>query len=95
MERVSWIQNGSEFRRVEGNITNVETLPVGIYNVDFSPLSGWSLELVAEKFEFSYKLYGLQNHFVQHVLKTFNNTKGNLGILLNGTKGTGKLYIYG
>lgn len=90
MEKVSWIQNGSEFRRVEGNITNVETLPVGIYNVDFNPLSGWSLELVAEKFEFSYKLYGLQNHFVQHVLKTFNSTKGNLGILLNGTKGTGK-----
>ena len=90
MEKVSWIQNGSNFKRVEGNISNVESIPVGIYNVDFNPFGGWSLEKIAEKFEFGYKLYGLQNHFIEHVLKTFNNTKGNLGILLNGTKGTGK-----
>lgn len=90
MEKVSWIQNGSNFKRVEGNISNVESIPVGIYNVDFNPFGGWSLEKTADKFEFGYKLYGLQNHFIDHVLKTFNNTKGNLGILLNGTKGTGK-----
>lgn len=90
MEKVSWIQNGSNFKRVEGNISNVESIPVGIYNVDFNPFGGWSLEKTGERFEFGYKLYGLQNHFINHVLKTFNNTKGNLGILLNGTKGTGK-----
>jgi broad-specificity NMP kinase len=32
----------------------------------------------------------LENEFVDHVLKTYENTIGNLGILLNGTKGTGK-----
>lgn len=90
MEKVSWIQNGSNFKRVEGNISNVESIPLGIYNVDFNPFSGWSLERTAEKFEFGYKLYGLQTNFINHVLKTFNNTKGNLGILLNGIKGTGK-----
>jgi len=90
MEKVSWIQNGSIYRRVEGTVSNVESVPVGIYNIGFNPLSGWLLEYTAEKFEFGYKLYDLQTHFVQHVLKTFNNTKGNFGILLNGTKGTGK-----
>lgn len=90
MEKVFWIQNGSTYRRVEGTVSNVESVPVGIYNIEFNPLSGWSLEYTAEKFEFGYKLYGLQTHFIQHVLKTFNNTKGNFGILLNGTKGTGK-----
>jgi len=90
MEKVSWIQNGSNFKRVEGNISNVESIPLGIYNVDFNPFGGWSLERTAEKFEFGYKLYGLQTNFINYVLKTFNNTKGNLGILLNGIKGTGK-----
>lgn len=90
MERVSWIQNGSEFRRVEGNVANVESIPVGIYGINFNPMAGWSLERTGDKFIFDYKVYGLQNRFVQHVLKTFRNTKGNLGILLNGVKGTGK-----
>lgn len=90
MEKVSWIQNGSNYRRVEGAISNVDSVPVGIYNISFSPLSGWSLDYIAEKFEFPYKLYGLENNFINHVLKTFNNTNSNLGILLNGTKGTGK-----
>lgn len=90
MEKVSWIQNGSNYRRVEGNISNVESIPVGIYNVCFNPLAGWSLEYTTEKFEFPFKLYGLENQFIDHVLKTFNNTKSNIGILLNGIKGTGK-----
>jgi len=90
MERVSWFQNGSKFTRVQGNVTNVDKIPVGIYNVNFNPMEGWSLELVAEKFAFPYKVYGLQTHFVKHVLTTFRATKGNLGILLNGVKGTGK-----
>ena len=90
MEKVSWIQNGSNFKRVEGNVSNVESIPIGIYNVKFEPFGGWSLEKTGEKFEFNYKVYGLQTHFINHVLKTFEHTKGNLGILLNGTKGTGK-----
>ena len=90
MEKVSWIQNGSNYRRVEGTIANVDSVPVGIYNVSFSPLAGWSLDYIAKKFEFPYKLYGLENNFINHVLKTFDNTNSNLGILLNGTKGTGK-----
>ena len=90
MEKVSWIQNGSNFKRVEGNVSNVDAIPVGVYNIDFNPFGGWSLERTADKFEFGYKIYGLQTKFIEHVLKTFNNTNGNLGILLNGTKGTGK-----
>ena len=90
MEKVSWIQNGSSFKRVEGNVSNVESIPVGIYSVRFDPFGGWSLEKTGEKFEFNYKVYGLQTHFIDHVLKTFKHTKGNLGILLNGIKGTGK-----
>lgn len=94
MEKVSWVQNGPVFRRVVGNIANVDSIPVGIYSIKFNPMEGWSLEQTGEKFTFDYKVYGLQQQFVQHVLKTFKNTKGNLGILLNGVKGTGKIYKY-
>ena len=89
MERVSWIQNGSNYKRVEGNVSNVNTVPKGIYNVGLS-ITGWYLERTADEFVFNYKVYGLQSKFMQHVLTAFENTKGNFGILLNGTKGTGK-----
>lgn len=89
MERVSWIQNGSNYRRVEGNVSNVDAIPKGIYNINLSMI-GWSLERTADEFVFDYKVYGLQSKFMQHVLTAFENTKGNFGILLNGTKGTGK-----
>ena len=89
MERVSWIQNGSNYKRVEGNVSNVDTVPKGIYNVGLS-MTGWYLERTADEFVFNYKVYGLQSKFMQHVLTAFENTKGNFGILLNGIKGTGK-----
>lgn len=89
MERVSWIQNGSNYRRVEGNVSNVDTVPKGIYNIGLS-MTGWYLERTADEFIFDYKVYGLHTKFMQHVLTAFENTKGNFGILLNGTKGTGK-----
>ena len=89
MERVSWIQNGSNYQRVEGNVSNVDTIPRGVYNVGLS-MTGWYLEKTADEFVFNYKVYGLQSKFIQHVLTAFENTKGNFGILLNGTKGTGK-----
>ena len=89
MERVSWIQNGSNYQRVEGNVSNVDTIPRGVYNVGLS-MTGWYLEKTADEFIFNYKVYGLQSKFMQHVLTAFENTKGNFGILLNGTKGTGK-----
>ena len=89
MERVSWIQNGSNYKRVEGNVSNVDTVPKGVYNIGLS-MTGWYLERTADEFVFNYKVYGLQSKFMQHVLTAFENTKGNFGILLNGTKGTGK-----
>lgn len=55
------------------------SLPVGIYSI-----------CLTDKFVFPYKMYGLQNEFIDHVIKTYHATEGNLGIMLTGTKGTGK-----
>lgn len=77
-------------RQISSKFTIEKTLPKGIYNIDLVPFEGWVLNRYTDEFRFDYKLYDLQNPFIEHVIKTFNETSGNLGILLNGTKGTGK-----
>lgn len=84
-----WMVSGSICRQVDSDFQIESSLPVGIYNVQLSK-QGWFLEKYANKFVFPYKMYGLQNEFISHVLKTYEATTGNLGIMLTGTKGTGK-----
>ena len=88
--RVSWIKSGNEYQRVEGECDNVETLPPGIYTVHLSDKKGWWLEFYREKFTFDYKLYGCDEGFIDYFMKTYENTKGNIGVMFNGIKGTGK-----
>ena len=90
MQRVSWIQNGDSFRRVEGEVNNVEKLGPGIYELQLIPFTGWVLNKTGERFTFPYKVYGLQSSFIDYVLETYTKTHGNFGVLFNGTKGTGK-----
>lgn len=89
MPRISWINTGSSYRRMEGDIVNINTIPPGIYEVRLD-LSGWWLEKTGDSFVFPYKIYSLERDFLDHVKKTYNSTNGNLGILFNGTRGTGK-----
>lgn len=88
--RVSWIKNGNEYQRVEGECDNVETLPPGIYTVHLSDKKGWWLEFYREKFTFDYKIYGCDEGFIDYFMKTYDSTKGNIGVMFNGIKGTGK-----
>lgn len=67
-----------------------EKLENAIYGVGFDSNMGFFLTKKSDKFEFDYKLYGLETSLVTRALKTYNATEGNLGILLNGVKGTGK-----
>lgn len=87
--KVSWLQTNNTFKRVEGDFSTVDKVPVGVYNIGLN-LMGWYLEKYADKFTFDYKMYGLQTEFCEYVLKTYKNTTGNFGIMLTGTKGTGK-----
>lgn len=90
MGKQIWLQDGNVFS--QGSATTVshpEGLPKGIYEVKVS-MTGFYLSKIAESFTFDYKLYDLNQKFINHVLKTYKNTTGNLGILLNGIKGTSK-----
>lgn len=83
-----WNKSGNNFSL--GDITNqIEELPVGVYSLEQS-MFGFYLEKIEDRFEFNHKLYGLETSLINRVVKTWNGTDRNLGILLNGLKGTGK-----
>lgn len=91
MEQNIWIQDGNTF--MKGSATtkaHPEGLPKGIYEVRES-MTGYYLNRLGDSFVFNYKLYGINNEFIDHFIKTYNNTTGNLGVLFNGIKGTGKI----
>lgn len=85
-----WVQTGINFNRMQGPIISYNEIPVGVYKISMSK-QRFYLEYVMSEFVFDYKIYGLQEDFINHVIKTYNEAQTrNLGILLNGTKGTGK-----
>lgn len=83
-----WNKNGNHFTL--GDITNqVNELPLGVYSLNQS-MFGFFLEKIEDRFEFNHKLYGLETGLINRVVKTWQLTDRNLGVLLNGLKGTGK-----
>ncbi len=84
-----WIKKGTEFTLLEGKFDIVEKIDPGIYNIVCDD-NGLHLVKFQEEFKFDFKIYGLQSEFIDYVLKTYKGTTGNLGVLLNGVKGTGK-----
>ena len=66
-------------------------LPAGIYRLEFNTMfNQFYLDHVQDKFDFPYKIYGVETEFIQRVKKSWDNTHSNMGVLLNGLKGTGK-----
>ena len=88
-----FLKRGSIYTITEGNFLTSPVLDDGIYQTMQNPMTGEIfLHRIADKFNFSFKLYGLDNKLISHVLNTYNKqeNKHNLGVLLNGAKGTGK-----
>lgn len=74
---------------------NTDTLPAGVWTVNCDPHGNYSLSR-AEDFDVPSKLYGETEARAEHVLKTFErrSAKGNnTGVLLSGTKGSGKTML--
>lgn len=68
-------------------------LPPAIYNLEQEPSMGLYLRYYKDKFDFSFNKYPIDDDFINHVLKRYPSMKKNMGILLNGKKGTGKSVI--
>lgn len=86
-----WRPNGNDYwlQEKQQNL-QIDLLPPGVYNLENHPMMGLYLHRLYDKFEFPYKIYGLETKFVDWVVKSYDSTNKNLGILLNGLKGTGK-----
>lgn len=91
MSNVVWLKNGRIFKQVENGIQVINNLPRRIYNMNFDPdRHEIFLEDYADKFNFDFKIYGMESKLIEHIMKTYHNTTSNLGMLFNGVKGTGK-----
>lgn len=90
-----WVKVGNTLHQtLEGSQVILQHPENKIYNLCQNPDTyEIYLEEIADKFEFNFKLYGLEEQFINHVVTTYENTNQNLGILLDGKKGTGKFYL--
>jgi len=85
-----WRGKGGSFF-LENPSVEYDSLDNAVYNLEFHDAFGFYLTKISESFVFNYKIYGMETKIVDRFLKTYENTdSGNLGMLLNGTKGTGK-----
>lgn len=89
LETNVWNEDGDTFY-AGSSASIIPTLPPGVYAYQDHPMKGWWLERTSAKFEFPYKIYGAHDHIVNRVMTAWTHMKSNLGILLNGVKGTGK-----
>ena len=82
------IQNNNVF--TIGSFTgSYDKLPVGTYRLAQNNLTREFYLNKTEDFKIPHKLYGETKH-IDRILNTFQNSNKNLGVLLAGTKGTGK-----
>lgn len=85
---IQWAGSNSSLKKFNGDSIK-NSIPEGIWKVADSQ-QGPYLTKIAENFNFNYKLYGVNEAFIQHAMKSYTHAEKNLGILLNGLKGGGK-----
>lgn len=87
----AWSQQSSSFFPVSLDRENMPgKLPVGVYRIEFDPERGFYLTLLEDSFSMPAKIYGLQRGLIDRVKTSFHAHNTNLGVLLNGLRGTGK-----
>lgn len=89
MSHKKWINTEGSF--THNNLPSItEQLPSVVYELNFDVKRGFYLEHVSNSFKLPSKIYDNEKLLIDRVKKTFNGFNQNFGILLKGTKGTGK-----
>lgn len=84
-----WIESGANWKPVAPG-QQVDTIKPGIYQYRAS-IFGWYLERIRDKFEFPFRIFHFDDTTTNRICAAWSKLQeGNLGILLNGVKGTGK-----
>lgn len=84
-----WHQIGNRFIPSE-TTTQLDKLEPGVYVVREDLFKNLELERIGDDFSMPNPIYGTETEFIERIVRTYDNTSGNLGALLNGVKGTGK-----
>lgn len=87
--RKIWAQNDQTFWLRSFGVSH-KALPNEVFTLEVDPLGNMYLSRITDSFVFDYKVYDLEEDLIQRVKRTFAEVPGNLGILMNGTRGTGK-----
>lgn len=88
-----FLKRGTIFNQTDDNFEVLNVLDKGVYQTLFDERNNEIyLQKIQENFNFNFKLYGIDETLVKHVVDTYYKQpqKRNIGILLNGVKGTGK-----
>lgn len=83
-----WIKIGNTYKPLEAGMIE-DLLPSGVYKLE-ETMQGFQLVRSADNFMFPYKIYGMDEALVNRTVKSFMHLDGNLGVLMNGIKGSGK-----
>ncbi len=70
-------------------VVEIEITP-SVYQLKFDQMKGIYLEKISAKFSVPNKIYGMDRRFIERTIKTYKNSSKNVGVLLNGLKGSGK-----
>lgn len=88
-----YLKRGSVYSQTESNFEVFPQLEKGVYDLNYNgETHQYFLKKLSDEFNLNFKLYGLDEKLISHVLTTYNDnpTKKNIGILLNGIRGGGK-----
>lgn len=83
-----WLVSTNNYHLRETSIIEPK-LEKGVYKT-VETLSEVYLQKISDNFDMPAKIYGFEKDFIQRLHKTYAALEGNLGVLFNGIKGTGK-----
>ena len=84
------VKTGDDYRVYDDNLVVYDNLPPLTYKVRFAQMVGFYLEAHNDMEIKEEKIYGNRQQKVDKVIRRFEKTNRNLGVILSGNKGIGK-----
>lgn len=86
------VKSDAKFQVYGMEIATYDKLPVDVYDLNFNKMQGFFLTQ-RNPLTVSEKIYGNSLKRAEKILRTFNNTNRNFGVILSGRKGIGKTIL--
>lgn len=90
MAHSSYVTSGNTTRVYDSSVTTSTTLPAGTYRVQFSQMTGYSLERIDPMHAAGERVYGTHRRRLDRIFDTYARFERSLGVMLSGDKGMGK-----